>query len=109
MYKQEEIIVASIDSLYFERLSSVAVVNPQKVYVIKERDLSCLGVIDNVSTFQRYARVIKTHGFDAQRSTIFISDTAYIAGEDFGELEAFLEVLPNMTFRRWDMNGRLLD
>lgn len=102
--------MASIDTRYFDDLEKVATVKPGRVHVMGDRkNLSCLGVIDDVNTFQRYSRVIKAHGFDANMSTVFITDTAFMAGEDFGELEAFLEVLPDGNFRRWDMDGRLLD
>lgn len=93
---------------YFEILRSVAVENPQNVYVM-DSYMHHLGTTNNSNTFQRYANVIESHGFDSHQSTIFITDFAYLAGEDFGELEAFLEVLPNGEFRYWDMNGRLID
>lgn len=110
----------TISTNYFDDLELVASstdVRPQRVYVYGvdfdldyRKSFPLLGVIepDEATTFSRYADVIKRNGLNPTESAIFVTDNSYLSGQDFGCLEAFLEVLPNGTYRRWNMGGKLL-
>lgn len=99
-----------------ELVASSEDVRPQRVYVYtvdfdyaNRKSIRLLGIIESPeTTFTRYADVIKRNGLNPTESAIFITVGSYFAGQDWGVLEAFLEVLPNGTYRRWDMDGNLL-